>query len=136
MRRKSLGEKLGIQSGMRIYWHNIPAEIKAELDDIDDVATIVHDPELANFFHYFVRSREDLRQLAEKFHHYKAAHQILWVSWPKKTSNIKSDISEQDLRDALLPIGLVDTKVCSISDDYSGLKFVWRKHQEHHESKK
>lgn len=123
----SLKNKLGIQAGMRLYWHDMPASVRAELGDIDDVTTIVHDPELANFFHYFVSSKHQLHGLAEKFQHLKAPHQILWVSWPKKTSKIKSEITEQDLRDALLPIGLVDTKVCAVSDDYSGLKFVWRK---------
>lgn len=131
-----LSDKLGIHAGMRIFWHGIPEDVQAELEDIDEFATIVHDAEIANLFLYFVSTRKQLHHLAEKFRHMQAPQQILWVAWPKQSSKLRTDISEQDLRDILLPIGLVDTKVCSISDDYSGLKFVWRKHQEHHESKK
>ncbi|MCA9334539.1 hypothetical protein KC953_00155 [Candidatus Saccharibacteria bacterium] len=123
----TLRDKLGIKAGMRLYWHDMPAAIKAELEDVDEVTTIVHDPELANFFHYFVTTKHQVQLLAEKFQHLKGPHQILWVSWPHNTAKIHSDITEQDLRDALLPIGLVDTKSCSISDTYSGLKFIWRK---------
>lgn len=123
----ALKEKLGIKAGMRIYWHYIPASVKAELEDVDEVTTIVNDPELANFFHYFVTTNHQLHMLAEKFQHLKASHQILWVSWPKQSSKIHSEITEQDLLDALLPIGLVDTKTCPVSDDYEGIKFIWRK---------
>lgn len=51
----------------------------------------------------------------------------LWVCWPKKSSPLWTGISEQDWRDDLLPTGLVDTKVCAIDADWSGLKFVIRK---------
>lgn len=51
----------------------------------------------------------------------------LWLSWPKQSSGKQSDIGEQDFRDALLPLDWVDTKVASIDDTWSGLKFVRRK---------
>ncbi len=51
----------------------------------------------------------------------------LWLSWPKKASGVKTDITEQDLRDALLPLGWVDVKVAVIDDTWSGLKFLRRK---------
>jgi len=51
----------------------------------------------------------------------------MWISWPKKSSSVHTDISEQDLRDLVLPYGWVDVKVCSIDDTWSGLKFVRRK---------
>jgi hypothetical protein len=124
---KSLRTKLGIQAGMRLYIHNMPHDVVLALGNLDDDTTIVTDPVLANFFHYFVATKSELFNIAETFQHLKAPSQILWISWPKKSSGVKSEISEQDLRDALLPIGLVDTKVCAVSDVYSGLKFVWRK---------
>lgn len=52
---------------------------------------------------------------------------MLWISWPKKASRMKTDITEQTLRDVILPMGLVDVKVCAISEVWSGLKFLWRK---------
>lgn len=52
---------------------------------------------------------------------------ILWVCRPKQTSQIPTNITENSLRDILLPIGLVDIKVCAISEDWSGLKFMRRR---------
>ncbi len=51
----------------------------------------------------------------------------LWVAWPRKAAGHVSDISENRLREIVLPIGLVDVKVAALDDDWSGLKFVWRK---------
>ena len=51
----------------------------------------------------------------------------LWVSWPKKSSGAQTDLTEQDFRDAILPLGWVDTKVISIDDTWSALKFLRRK---------
>jgi hypothetical protein len=51
----------------------------------------------------------------------------IWVAWPKKASKVPTDITEDVLRDVVLPIGLVDVKVCAIDDTWSGLKVVWRK---------
>lgn len=124
---KSLREKLGIQPGMRVFLHHPPSDVLAKLGDLDDDTTVVHDPQLANFFHYFIATRSQLFNVAETLQHLKAPGQIVWISWPKQSSKINTDVAEQDLRDALLPIGLVDTKACDVSDTYSGLKFVWRK---------
>jgi hypothetical protein len=51
----------------------------------------------------------------------------LWIAWPRKAAGHMSDISENDLRTIILPTGLVDTKVAALDQDWSGLKFVWRK---------
>ena len=51
----------------------------------------------------------------------------LWIAWPRKAAGHASDISENDLRDVVLPTGLVDIKVAALDEDWSGLKFVWRK---------
>jgi hypothetical protein len=51
----------------------------------------------------------------------------LWMAWPRKAAGHASDISENDLRRIVLPTGLVDTKVAALDEDWSGLRFVWRK---------
>jgi hypothetical protein len=51
----------------------------------------------------------------------------LWIAWPRRAAGHVSDIAENDLRAILLPTGLVDTKVAALDDDWSGLRFVWRK---------
>ena len=111
---------------MRLYLHSVPSDVLANMGDLEEVTSVVKDPELANFFLYVVTTKAQLQQIAEKHQHLKAPSQLLWVAWPKKSSSVKSAVTEQDLRDTLLPIGLVDTNVCAVSDIYSGLKFVWR----------
>ncbi len=124
---RSLRDKLGIHAGMRLYFERLPSDVHTAIGDLDDDTTVVHDPQLANYFHYFITTRAQLTPIAESLQHLQAPGQIIWISWPKKASKVTADVTEQDLRDALLPIGLVDTKVCAVSDIYSGLKFVWRK---------
>jgi hypothetical protein len=51
----------------------------------------------------------------------------LWVAWPRRAGGHESDITENGIRDVVLPLGLVDTKVAAIDDDWSGLKVVWRR---------
>jgi hypothetical protein len=52
---------------------------------------------------------------------------VIWVSWPKKSSGVKTDITEDTIRDVALPMGLVDIKVCAVDEVWSGLKLVIRK---------
>lgn len=56
-----------------------------------------------------------------------ARNGMIWISWPKQSSGVFSEISENDIRDAALPLGLVDVKVCAVDDVWSGLKLVIRK---------
>jgi hypothetical protein len=51
---------------------------------------------------------------------------MVWVAWPKKSSGVATDLTENVLRDVLLPTGWVDVKVCAIDQTWSGLKFVKR----------
>jgi hypothetical protein len=51
---------------------------------------------------------------------------MLWVAWPKKASGVPTDLTENVLRDMLLPTGWVDTKVCAVDETWSGLKFLKR----------
>jgi Protein of unknown function (DUF3052) len=51
----------------------------------------------------------------------------LWVAWPRRAAGHDSDIREQDIRDAALPLGLVDVKVAALGEHWSGLRLVWRR---------
>jgi hypothetical protein len=51
----------------------------------------------------------------------------IWISWPKKASKVPTDITEDVIRDVLLPVGLVDVKVAAVDETWSGLKMVIRK---------
>jgi hypothetical protein len=70
--------------------------------------------------------------LASKLRSYRAAIQpdgMIWVSWPKKASGVATDLTDVVVRDTVLPLGLVDIKVCAIDDVWSGLKIVIPKDQ-------
>ena len=75
---------------------------------------------------WFITSR---RQLEGDFRRIVPARGAgsLWIAWPKKSSGVKSDLTEDVLREVILPHGLVDRKVCAIDATWSGLLFSWRK---------
>jgi len=52
---------------------------------------------------------------------------MVWVSWPKKAANVPTDMTENVIREAALPMGWVDVKVCAVDETWSGLKLVIRK---------
>lgn len=52
---------------------------------------------------------------------------MIWVSWPKRSSKVRTDVTEDRIRCLALPLGLVDVKVCAVDDTWSGLKLVIRR---------
>lgn len=129
---KSLKVKLGLTSEMSAFFLRAPAEYFKELNykqrPYDDV-----DGEY-DFIHAFYTSKDDLSNYADILTSKLSETGMLWISWPKLSAQKDKslnhgvvDITEQDLRDILLPKGLVDVKVCAVTDVWSGLKFVWRK---------
>ncbi|MGH9157454.1 MAG: DUF3052 domain-containing protein [Acidimicrobiales bacterium] len=75
----------------------------------------------------FVRSQSALAAGARRVVRTLAPDSSLWLVWPRRAGGHVSDVTEQSLRDLLLPTGLVDTKVAALDDDWSGLRFVWRR---------
>ena len=129
---KPLLEKLGIKRGMTVYFGNPPDNyfgILGELPEGVFRAKKLNRP--VDFMHCFYTEKAKLAEDIIKFKQYLEINGILWVSWPKKTAikayKIKTDITEHTLRDILLPINLVDTKVVAIDDIWTGFKFTWRK---------
>ena len=68
-----------------------------------------------------------LEALAQPLMNLIARDGMIWVSWPKKAAKVATDITEDVIRDVVLPIGLVDVKVCAVDEIWSGLKLVIRK---------
>lgn len=75
----------------------------------------------------FIRSRRELEKQRSRLERAVSPDASLWVAWPRKAGGHVSDVTEQSLRDALLPSGLVDTKVAALDEDWSALRFVWRR---------
>ena len=77
--------------------------------------------------HVFVdRKRTLLKELAE-LRKILRGGAVIWVSWPKKSSRVPTDITEDTIRETALPLGFVDIKVCAVTEVWSGLKLVVRK---------
>jgi hypothetical protein len=77
--------------------------------------------------HVFAVRRADLEKHLRALRNSLRPDAAVWVSWPKKTSGVASDISEDVIRAVALPLGFVDVKVCAVSEVWSGLKVVVRK---------
>lgn len=88
---------------------------------------VATDKEPVDILHMFVTDKSDLQRFMDKYAAVVAAGGKIWVSWPKAASKIPAIIKEQDIRDVILPMGWVDTKVCAVSDDWSGLKLLRRR---------
>lgn len=83
--------------------------------------------ERVNFLHLFVTREDELKHELVSYIDVLLPDGIFWISWPKKTSGIETDVTEDTLRHYALPSGLVDTKVCAVDTTWSALKFVWRR---------
>ena len=125
---KPVWQKLGIMKGMLVGTVRAPANYRTLVVGAPayTVVTNIVSRDL-DMIQLFVTKLDDLFEDVQKYPDHLRQGGILWISWPKKLSGVKTDISEQNLRDVLLPLGWVDTKVCAISDIWSGLKFLRRK---------
>jgi hypothetical protein len=77
--------------------------------------------------HVFTSKRRELEKMLRTLRTALKPDASIWVSWPKKTSKVPTDITEDVIREVALPMGLVDIKVCAVDETWSGLKLVVRK---------
>ena len=82
--------------------------------------------ESADFVHLFVTEKKIFEKEFLKYKKFLKRDGMLWVSWPKKSAKVPTDLDENSIRDFGLNNGLVDVKVCAVDDVWSGLKFVFR----------
>jgi len=123
-----LAKKLGIKAGMVIHTVNAPANYAALLDPLPENVTIAPDrAKDLDLVHIFSASRSELGRSLGAFLGKIKQNGIIWVSWPKKASGIRSEITEDTVREVALPLGLVDIKVCAVDETWSGLKLVIRR---------
>ena len=120
-----LVQKLGIKPGARIQFHAAPSQLGELLGPLPQGA--VETPRgTLDFALLFVTKLSELTRNFPKLRDRLVSNGMLWVSWPKKTSALATDLNENVVRDYGLANGLVDVKVCAIDDTWSGLKFVRR----------
>ena len=124
---KPLWQKLGLKPGLRVWLYDAPAQYW-DWCGFDAAAVIVAARRVPyDFGHLFATKRAEIaRELRAALPRLDAGG-ALWLSWPKKSSGVTSDISEDTLREIALPLGLVDVKVCAVTEVWSGLKFCRRR---------
>jgi hypothetical protein len=123
-----LAKKLGITAGGVIGTFAAPSEFADLLAPLPPAVEIVTDPdEPCDVLVLFVTSRADLEARVGVVLSRMPSDGACWVAWPKRSSGIATDVTEQTLRDVLLPRDVVDNKVAAISDTWSGLRFVVRR---------
>lgn len=122
-----LAKKLGIKEGFDVYLANRPDHYFDLFSDLPEINLVI-DPlkESVDFIHLFCTKTVDFEELALKMKPFLRMNGMLWVSWPKGSSEIETDLSRDPIRNFLLSNGLVDVKVCAVDADWSGLKFVYR----------
>jgi hypothetical protein len=123
-----LSGKLGLKPGMLVQAVHEPEGYR------DWLAPLPTGVRFANrltadvaLVHLFVDDKRDLADALRRYREQLGAHATVWVSWPKKSSKVPTDITEDVIREVALPLGWVDVKVCAVSDVWSGLKLVVRK---------
>ena len=122
-----LAQKLGIKPHARIAFVELPSDVKKALQAALSTCHVEKGGKSTlDFAMAFVRTQSELRKEFPRLDHRLAPAGMLWVSWPKKASGVATDLTEDEVRKIGLQNGLVDVKVCAVSDVWSGLKFVRR----------
>ncbi|NUR46099.1 MAG: hypothetical protein HOP91_08110 [Sphingomonas sp.] len=123
-----LAKKLSLKDGMRVWSDGMPDNIREEIAAAGIVLSeeAVPTPGI-HAAHIFVTARADLEEKLALLAKLIDRAGMIWVSWPKKASKVPTDITEDVIREVCLPMHLVDVKVCSVDDIWSGLKLVIRK---------
>jgi hypothetical protein len=123
-----LAKKLGIKEGTRMFLVDAPTDYDELVDPLPPgVARAASVDARTDLVHVFASSKAKLaRHLAAAMKKMRPDCAI-WISWPKKSSGVATEITEDTIREVALPMGLVDVKVCAVDETWSGLKLVVRK---------
>jgi hypothetical protein len=125
-----LPKKLGLKPQFRVAFFQVPADVKTALKETLSDCLLVKDSQdgkdQLDFAMIFLKSQADMKEQFPRFARRWAPAGMLWVSWPKKTSGVVTDLNENDVMRIGLGAGLVAVKVCAVTEVWSGLKFVIR----------
>ena len=122
-----LPKKLGIKDGLHVSFIDAPSDVLGELRaSLEQCETAKGSRTPLDFAMLFTKSSTALKKEFPRVAKSLAPAGMLWVSWPKKSSGVPTDLTENVIREIGLAAGLVDVKVCAVTDIWSGLKFVRR----------
>jgi len=125
-------KKLGIKPDDKVLFINEPVSIYKDLGTLPQTSTLppktksMIDHTHFDYIHYFAIEKNELEKFFKEVKKVLDKNGMLWISWPKKTSGVITDLDENIIREVGLKEGLVDVKVAVIDEIWSGLKFVYR----------
>ena len=123
-----LAQKLGIKSGATVIVIEAPSNYRKLLRGLPPGVTFTDRATVnCNFVHLFASKRRELEEQLQQLRMKLADAGTLWVSWPKKSAGVPTDITEDVIRAVALPLGFVDVKVCAVDETWSGLKLMVRR---------
>ena len=120
-----LAKKLGMKREHVVRLVNEPRHYFQLFSDWPvDIDISADKKKLKDLIHFFTKEQKDLRKLLPLLKKEMKQDGMIWVSWPKKSAKVATDITEDVIRELALSIGLVDIKVCAVDEMWSGLKLV------------
>ena len=123
-----LPSKLGIRAGFAVVVKGAPPDYLKLLEPLPEGVTFVSRiSSTTDLVHVFSARRAELTKLLRACRSKLPPTAALWVSWPKKSAKVPTDITEDTIRELALPLGFVDVKVCAVTEVWSGLKLVVRR---------
>jgi hypothetical protein len=123
-----LPQKLGIKPSLTVVTINAPTNYRRLLGTIPEGVTFSDrlKPD-SSFVHVFIQKRSELEKRLSALREKIADTGTVWISWPKRSSGVPTDVTEDVVRAVALPLGFVDVKVCAIDETWSGLKLMVRR---------
>ena len=123
-----LANKLGIKTGFKLLPINAPADYVQLLEPLPENVVLLDAAKAdVDVAHLFTNSRDELFSRLSDLRHVIKQDGTIWVSWYKKAARLPTEITEENIREAAFPLGLVDVKVCAVDEKWSGLKLVIRR---------
>ena len=123
-----LARKLGLKAGSALALVGAPEDYASLIATAPDGLRIGgRVASTTDIVHIFSTRRPELERFLLSCRSKLKPEAAIWVSWPKKSAKVPTDITEDVIRDVALPLGFVDVKVCAVTDVWSGLKLVVRK---------
>ena len=126
--KRPLAEKLGIKAGYSVVIMHPPEnyyQILTPLPEQIQQTTTLNGP--VEFIQFFTKEKQELVRQFPKLKKHLKEKGILWISWPKGASKVKTDLNEDVVRQIGIANGMVDIKVCAVDDVWSGLRFAFRR---------
>ncbi|MGZ3975601.1 MAG: hypothetical protein ACXVMI_15130 [Flavisolibacter sp.] len=118
-----LAKKLGIKEGSKIALINQPGHYFSLFTDFPENVKVINKPGI-DLIHYFATEEKQLLKDIGQLKNQIQLNGAIWISWPKKSSKVMTNITEDIIRNIASKNGLVDIKVCAVDETWSGLKLV------------